>query len=110
VTPCPAAAGTCGLGALSAAALRGVWAIGVDGDRSHLGAHILASTVKRGDQAVLIAVRSYLNGTLPGGSTLTLGLDDDVTGLVGLSPAVPDPIRRKVSNKAAELTKAPRPR
>jgi basic membrane protein A len=101
-----AAAGTCGLGALSAAGLRGVWAVGVDGDRSHLGPHILASTVKRGDQAVLIAVRSFLNGTLPGGKTLRFGLDDGVVGLVGLSPGVPDSIRRKVARMAATLRKA----
>jgi basic membrane lipoprotein Med (substrate-binding protein (PBP1-ABC) superfamily)/DNA-binding SARP family transcriptional activator len=105
-----AAAGTCSLGALSAAGLRGVWAVGVDGDRSHLGPHILASTVKRGDQAVLIAVHSYLNRTLPGGKTLTFGLDDDVVGLVGLSPSVPDSIRRKVASMAAELRKGHGPR
>jgi basic membrane protein A and related proteins len=100
------AAGTCGLGALSAAGLRGVWAVGVDADRSYLGPHILASTVKRGDQAVLLAVRSFLNRTLPGGKTLTLGLDDDAVGLVGLSPSVPDSIRRKVERMAAVLRKA----
>jgi basic membrane protein A and related proteins len=105
-----AAAGTCSLGALSAAGLRGVWAVGVDGDRSHLGPHILASTVKRGDQAVMIAVRSFLNRTLPGGKTLTLGLGDEVVGLVGLSPSVPDSIRRKVASMAAALRKAQRPK
>jgi basic membrane lipoprotein Med (substrate-binding protein (PBP1-ABC) superfamily)/DNA-binding SARP family transcriptional activator len=103
-----AAAGTCSLGALSAAGLRGVWAVGVDDDRSHLGPHILASTVKRGDQAVLSAVRSFFNGTLPGGETITLGLDDDVVGLVGLSPSVPDSVRRKVASMAAALRKAQR--
>lgn len=105
-----AAAGTCSLGALSAAGLRGVWAVGTDGDRSHLGPHILASTVKRGDQAVLIAVRSFLNRTLRGGKTLTLGLDDGVVGLVGLSPSVPDSVRRRVASMAAALRKAERPK
>jgi basic membrane lipoprotein Med (substrate-binding protein (PBP1-ABC) superfamily) len=38
-----AAAGDCGLGALSAAAIRGVWGVAGDEDRSHLGPHILAS-------------------------------------------------------------------
>jgi basic membrane lipoprotein Med (substrate-binding protein (PBP1-ABC) superfamily)/DNA-binding SARP family transcriptional activator len=101
-----AAAGTCSLGALSAAGLRGVWAVGVDSDRSHLGPHILASAVKRHDQAILIAVRSFLSRTLPGGKTLTLGLDADAVGLVGLSPSVPDSIRRKVASMAAGLRKA----
>jgi basic membrane lipoprotein Med (substrate-binding protein (PBP1-ABC) superfamily) len=66
--------------------------------------------VKRDDQAVLIAIHSYLNRTLPGGKTLTFGLDDDVVGLVGLSPSVPDSIRRKVASMAAELRKAHGPR
>jgi basic membrane lipoprotein Med (substrate-binding protein (PBP1-ABC) superfamily) len=101
-----AAAGTCSLGALSAAGLRGVWGVGVDGDRSYLGPHVLASTVKRGDQAVLTAVRSFLNGTLPGGKTVRLGLDDDAVGVVGLSPRIPDSIRRKVARMAAVLTTA----
>ena len=104
-----AAAGTCSLGALSAASVRGVWGVGVDGDRSYLGSHILASTVKRGDQAVLIAVRAFLNRTLPGGKTLTLGLEDGAVGLVGLSPSVSDPIRRKVEAMAGALRKAHRP-
>jgi basic membrane protein A and related proteins len=42
-----AAAGTCSLGALSAAGLRGAWGVGADADRSYLGSHILVSTVKR---------------------------------------------------------------
>jgi basic membrane lipoprotein Med (substrate-binding protein (PBP1-ABC) superfamily)/DNA-binding SARP family transcriptional activator len=104
-----AAAGTCSLGALSAAGLRGAWAVGADADRSYLGPHILASTVKRGDQAILLAVRSFLNGTLPGGKTLTLGLDDGAVGLVSLSPSVPDSIRRKVASMAAALRRAHAP-
>jgi basic membrane protein A len=103
-----AAAGTCSLGAVSAAGLRGVWAVGVDGDRSYLGPHVLASTVKRADRAVVTAVRSFLNGTLPGGKTLTLGLDDDAVGLVGVSPNVPDSVRRKVERMAAKLRNAGR--
>ena len=60
-----AAAGTCGFGALSAANLRGVWGVGSDADRSYLGSHILASTVKRIDRAVELAVRWFLQGALP---------------------------------------------
>ena len=60
-----AAAGNCGLGALAAASIRGVSAIGVDQDYSYLGPHILASTIKRFDQAVIASVRWYVEGTLP---------------------------------------------
>ena len=106
-----AAAGTCGLGALSAASLRGVWGVGSDADRSYLGSHILVSTVKRIDHAVELAVRWFLQGSLPKGDVL-LGLDDDAVGIVGLSPEVPPDIRRKVATVAASLRaaeSAPRP-
>ena len=65
--------------------------------------------MKHGDQAVLIAVRSFLNHTLPAGKTLTLGLEDGAIGLVGLSPSVPDSIRSKVESMAAALGKTRRP-
>ena len=65
--------------------------------------------MKRGDQAVLIAVRAFLNRTLPGGKTLTLGLEVGAVGLVGLSPGASDPIRRKVEAMASTLGKAHRP-
>jgi basic membrane lipoprotein Med (substrate-binding protein (PBP1-ABC) superfamily)/DNA-binding SARP family transcriptional activator len=106
-----AAAGTCGLGALSAASLRGVWGVGSDADRSYLGSHILVSTVKRVDRAVELAVRWYLQGSLPSGDVL-LGLDDDAAGIAGISPEVPPAIRKKVAALAASLRAAeaaPRP-
>lgn len=98
-----AAAGTCSLGALSAAAIRGVWGIGVDGDRSYLGDHILASMEKRLDHVVLLAVRSFVQGTLPGGEDVILGLENDALGLTGISPQVPAAIRQKVAHAAAAL-------
>jgi basic membrane lipoprotein Med (substrate-binding protein (PBP1-ABC) superfamily)/DNA-binding SARP family transcriptional activator len=100
-----AAAGTCGLAALSAAGLRGVWGVGSDADRSYLGSHILASTVKRTDLAVELAIRWFLQGALPSGDVL-LGLDDDAVGIAGISPDVPPEIRRKVAVVAASLRAA----
>jgi basic membrane protein A len=100
-----AAAGTCGLGALAAAGLRGAWAVGADADRSYLGAHILASTVKRYDRGVELAVRWFLEGTLPRGD-LVLGLDDDAVGIAGISPEVPTLIRKKLARVEASLRAA----
>ena len=57
-----AAAGECGLGALSAAGIRGVWAVAGDEDRSHLGPHILASATKRFDRLVELSVSWHLEG------------------------------------------------
>jgi basic membrane protein A and related proteins len=96
-------AGTCGLGALAAAGVRGVWGIGVDGDRSYLGPHILASTVKAWAASVELVVSRYLQGTLPAGEDVQLGLGDEAVGLVGISADVPQPVRAKLAREAAAL-------
>jgi len=57
------------------------WVIGSDIDEyltvsAVAGAHILSSTIKRFDTAVIVAIASFLDGTLSPGVT-TLGLDED---------------------------------
>lgn len=103
------AAGGCQFGALSAAGIRGVWGIGVDGDRSYLGAHILATAEKRFDFAVVLAVQSFLAGTLPDGRRVVLGLDDDAVGVAGPSPEVSATIRRRVELASAALRRGEEP-
>jgi basic membrane protein A len=98
-----AAAGDCGLGALSAAGIRGVWGVGADEDRVHLGPHILASAIKRFDRLVELSVSWYLEGRLPPGEDVELGLTDDLVARVGISPEVPPEVRRKVAQEAARL-------
>jgi basic membrane lipoprotein Med (substrate-binding protein (PBP1-ABC) superfamily) len=98
-----AAAGECGLGGLSAAGIRGVWAVAGDEDRSHLGPHILASATKRFDRLVELSVSWYLEGRLPDGDDVELGLTEDAVAIVRISPEVPGDIRRKVGQEAARL-------
>ncbi len=74
-------AGGCGLGALDAAAERGVWGIGVDADQAHLGDHILTSALKRVDQAVFQTVQAMVNGEQVGGGVTVFGLAEDGVGL-----------------------------
>ncbi len=105
-----AAAGDCGLGALSAAGVRGVWGVGGDEDRSYLGPHILASATKRFDHLVELSVGWYLEGRLPPGKDVELGLADDAVAIVGISPEVPSEIRRKVAQEAARLRAQEAPR
>jgi basic membrane protein A and related proteins len=100
-----AAAGDCGLGALSAAGIRGVWGVAGDADRSHLGPHILASATKRFDRLVELTVSWYLEGRLRPGDDVELGLSEDAVAIVGISPSVPSDIRRKVAQEAARLRK-----
>ena len=98
-----ATAGDCGLGALSAAALRGVWGVASSEDRSHLGPHVLASASNRFDRLVELSVSWYLEGRLPPGGDVELGLVDDAVALVGINPDVPPLIRGKVAQEAARL-------
>ncbi|HEY3069289.1 MAG TPA: BTAD domain-containing putative transcriptional regulator [Gaiellaceae bacterium] len=105
-----AAAGDCGLGALSAAGVRGVWGVGGDEDRSYLGPHILASAIKRFDHLVELSVSWYLEGRLPPGKDVELGLADDAVAIVGISPDVPSEVRRKVAQEAARLRAQEAPR
>jgi DNA-binding SARP family transcriptional activator/basic membrane lipoprotein Med (substrate-binding protein (PBP1-ABC) superfamily) len=99
-----ATAGDCGVGALSVAAIRGVWGVSGGGeDRSHLGPHILASASNRFDRLVELSVSWYLEGRLPPGGDVELGLVDDAVALVGINPDVPPLIRAKVAQEAARL-------
>jgi basic membrane lipoprotein Med (substrate-binding protein (PBP1-ABC) superfamily)/DNA-binding SARP family transcriptional activator len=102
-----AAAGRCSLGALSSAAIRRVWAVGVDADQSYLGDHVLVSTVKRYDQAAFHAIRSFAQGTLRGG-TVRLGLRDEAVGIAGIGPTVAEPIRRRVARLAWDIKRRDR--
>ncbi len=94
----------CGLGALTAAGIRGVWGVASVGeDRSHLGPHILASASLRYDRLVESTVSWYLEGRLPPGGDVELGLVDESVALVDINPDVPPEIRAKVAQEAARL-------
>ncbi len=82
-------AGGCGLGALSAAADKGVWGIGVDADQSFLGPHILTSALKGVDEAVFLTIKAVLDGTWTGGGNAVFGLDVNGVGLGTVSSKVP---------------------
>ncbi len=79
-------AGGCGLGALSAAADEQVWGIGVDGDQSFLGSHVLTSALKGVDSAVFLTIRAVEDATFTGGKNVTFGIEDDGVGLGTISP------------------------
>ena len=79
-------AGGCGLGALSAAKDEGVWGIGVDGDQSFLGPHVLTSALKGVDSAVFLTIKSLQDGTFTGGKNVVFGIDQEGVGLGTLSP------------------------
>jgi basic membrane protein A len=79
-------AGGCGLGALSAAKDESVWGIGVDGDQSFLGPHVLTSALKGVDSAVFLTIKAVEDGTFAGGKNVVFGIDQDGVGLGKVSP------------------------
>ncbi|MGL6280738.1 MAG: BMP family lipoprotein [Gaiella sp.] len=86
-------AGGCGLGALSAAKDEQVWGIGVDGDQSFLGPHVLTSALKGVDSAVYLTIQAVQDGSFTGGQDVVFGLDQDGVGLGTVSPdANPDDV------------------
>jgi basic membrane protein A len=78
-------AGGCGLGALSAAKDKNVWGIGVDGDQSFLGPHILTSALKGVDAAVFLTIEAVVEDTFSGGGNAVFGLEQDGVGLGTMS-------------------------
>ena len=63
-----------------------MWGIGVDGDQSFLGPHVLTSALKGVDSAVFLTIKSLQNGTFKGGRNSVFGLDQDGVGLGTPSP------------------------
>src|SRR4051794_18243112 len=79
-------AGGCGLGALLAAKQQRVWGIGVDGDQSFLGPHVLTSALKGVDSAVFLTSKAVQDGMFHGGTNSVFGLVQDGVGLGKFSP------------------------
>jgi basic membrane protein A and related proteins len=96
-------ASACGLGALEAAEERGIWGIGVDGDQSHLGRHILTSAVKRMDVAVFDTIEELARGTLETGRTSRFSLRNGGVGLGTISAAVPRSLTAEIEDVRAEI-------
>ena len=96
-------ASACGLGALEAASERGIWGIGVDGDQSHLGRHILTSAVKRLDVAVFDTIEELVRGTLETGRTSCFSLLNRAVGLGTISAAVPLSFKAEIEDVRAEI-------
>jgi basic membrane protein A and related proteins len=97
------AAGRTGVGVFQAAEAEGRFAIGVDDDQSETEPDyadvILASMVKRVDQAVFTAIESVVDDAFEGGEVDELGLEDDgVEAVYGgsIGDEIPEEIRDEV--------------
>ena len=90
-------AGGCGPGTLEAARRTGVWAIGVDLDRSGLGPHILTSVLKRYDRGFAALMRQAGSERLPAGRSIVLGLRRGGAELGRISHRVPAPVLQELA-------------
>jgi basic membrane protein A len=96
-------AGGCGLGVISAAAEKSVWAIGVDADQSYIDPQlVLTSATKHVDVAVFKAIEAAKNGTFKGGNVV-YGLKDNGVGLGKINPRVPRSEVAKVEKIRQEI-------
>src|SRR5689334_21583319 len=80
-------AGSCGLGALSAAQQKGVHGIGVDADQAYLGSYILTSAEKKVDVAVFNAIKNAMHGQFAAGNNVTNNIANGGIGYGKIGPA-----------------------
>jgi basic membrane lipoprotein Med (substrate-binding protein (PBP1-ABC) superfamily) len=96
-------AGSCGLGAVAVARMRGAWSIGGEG-LVPAGPHVLATTYKNYDAAVTAALQDLLLNPIQPGADLVLGLDDGyAVGVEHLSPVVPERVWSRVVLQCSKI-------
>ena len=95
-------AGGCGLGALSAAKEKGVWASASTPTRP-IWVFILTSAVKKVDVAVFDTMKEITNGTFKGGTTDFFTAQNGGAGIGVISPNVPAADMAKVKTIEAKV-------
>ncbi len=96
-------AGTCGFGAIDAAGVRGVNAVGIDTDLTSLGPQVIGSVVKRFDSAVELSVQLAVHHDLRAGRDTVLNLGNDGVDAVSLGSQVPAGVRTKLERVITAL-------
>jgi len=104
------AAGATGDGVFQAAQAEGRYAIGVDSDQSitqpEFADVILASMVKRVDSAVYTSVENTVNGEHQGGSSVSLGLEQEGVACVygdALGAEIPAEVKTEIDASAEAI-------
>jgi basic membrane protein A and related proteins len=96
-------AGSCGLGALSAAKDKGVWGVGVDADQGYIGTHILTSAMKRVDLAVSQTVGLVKSGTYKGGTDTVFNVKNKGVSYGKISSKAPTTLKAKLEAVAKQI-------
>jgi basic membrane protein A len=95
-------AGGCGNGALTQAGKDSVYSIGVDADQGYVDKSVIASALKRVDNATYTAIKDVKNNTFKGGSTL-FGLSNDGVGYQVDNLTLPADIKTAVDNMIQQI-------
>jgi len=96
-------AGQCGLGALDAAGEKNHWGIGVDNNQASVGPQMLASAVKRVDQAVFLTVQALKKGKFKGGTDNIFGLAQNGVGIEGINAKVPKDVQDQLDQVITKI-------
>jgi len=96
-------AGQCGLGALDAAAEKKVWGVGVDNNQASVGPQVLASAIKRVDQAVFLTVAALKKSSFKGGTDKIFGLAQNGVGIAGINSQVPAGVKARLLPVMAKI-------
>src|SRR6266850_789430 len=97
-------AGGCGLGALQAAGQAKVYSIGVDADQKDADPSVIASALKKVDQATYTAIKNVVTGSFSGGA-LTFSIANDGAGYAidNFPGGLPADIKTELDSFAAKI-------
>src|ERR1700682_2824655 len=95
-------AGGCGLGALQAAVDASVYSFGVDADQKDANPSVIASALKKVDNAVYTAIKAVVDKKFVGGET-RFSLTNDATGYQVDNGTIPAEVRSEVDSLAAKI-------
>jgi len=101
------AAGSCGLGGLSAAKQNQIWGIGVDADQYFLGSFMLTSATKHVDRAVYDAIAAFKKNPkgFKGGFNKNYGLSNGGVGYGRLSKKLSAHDRLYITTRVNKIAK-----
>ncbi len=101
------AAGLTGLGAINAAKEKGVLAIGVDVDQNNVAPDtVLTSAFKELPTSVYATIKSAMDGKFQGGTNITLGINDNATGVApfnSFDPIVPKAVKDALAKAITDM-------
>lgn len=95
-------AGGCGIGALTAAASRGVYGIGVDTDQKAAASTVIASALKRVEVATYDAIQAVVQNKFQGGVT-TFSLQNDGVGYAPGNITLPADVQAELTKISGEI-------